>query len=256
MRNMFLRKIGDRCRKADKGYFAVWLAFILMFGGIVYMATQQTNNYRDLAEENLKLQEKVESQSERIDLLLFNLDQLADENDKFNRENEVLMEENEKLKEEIDDISHNSEPSPNERIAESKPEAKPEPKEEKVVASVSRGSHDRNILAKIINAESKGESMNGKIAVGNVVLNRVKSDGFPDTIESVVYQPGQFQPVTNGSINQTPSDKSIEAARRVLDGEKVVGDDVIYFYNPAIATDSWIFTRTVVVTIGNHAFAK
>lgn len=113
---------------------------------------------------------------------------------------------------------------------------------------------DITLLAKIINAEAKGEPFNGKVAVGNVILNRVKSKQFPDTIKGVIYQNNQFQPVSNGAINDKPSDESIKAANRALE-TNLVGD-ALYFYNPNTATDSWIRTRSVTNTIGNHAFAQ
>ncbi len=111
------------------------------------------------------------------------------------------------------------------------------------------------LLAQLINAEAKGEPYKGKIAVGNVVLNRVESNSLPDTIEGVIFQKGQFSPVSNGSIYNKPSSEALKAAQEVMNGTNVVGDEVLYFYNPDITTSSWIFTRDVVTKIGNHAFA-
>ena len=113
--------------------------------------------------------------------------------------------------------------------------------------------NDILLLARIINAEAKGEPFRGKVAVGNIVLNRVKSNEFPDTIRGVIYQPRQFQPVSNGAINDQPSKESIRAAYRSLE-VNVVGD-ALYFYNPYTSTDSWITTRRVTMTIGKHSFA-
>lgn len=111
------------------------------------------------------------------------------------------------------------------------------------------------LLAKIINAEAGNQPYEGMLAVGNVVLNRVESDGFPDTIRGVIYQKGQFQPVSNGAINKPPSEEAIQAAKAVLEGVRVIDEDVIFFYNPKISTSKWIFTRHVVFKIGDHAFA-
>lgn len=112
-------------------------------------------------------------------------------------------------------------------------------------------------LSRIIHAESSGESMNGKIGVGNVIINRVHSSEYPDTIYGVIFDTKhgtQFSPVINGAIYNNPAEDSITAAKRVLDGENVVGSS-LYFFNPAIAESNWISAnRPYVMTIGNHAF--
>lgn len=138
-----------------------------------------------------------------------------------------------------------------------KDEIKTKPKESKKVEKVETDiiDKDTHLLAQIINAEAKGEPYNGKVAVGNVILNRIKSPHFPDTVRDVVYQKGQFSPVSDGSINNEPNSESIKAAKEAMNGYKVVGDDVIYFYNPHTSTSDWIFSREVVYKIGNHAFA-
>ena len=112
-------------------------------------------------------------------------------------------------------------------------------------------------LAKIIHAEAKGESFDGKLAVGNVVMNRVYSSEFPNTIEEVIFQKGQFSPVSDGSIWNEPSIDSIESATMVLNGHKVVGDEALFFYNPQIVSrGNWIRSRRVITEIGNHAFCE
>jgi N-acetylmuramoyl-L-alanine amidase len=111
------------------------------------------------------------------------------------------------------------------------------------------------LLARIINAEAGNQPYDGMIAVGNVVLNRVESPNFPNSIQSVIYQKGQFSPVANGAINKKPNAKSLKAAKEVLNGKRVVPSNVLYFYNPNTATSRWIFTREVVIQIGGHAFA-
>ena len=112
-------------------------------------------------------------------------------------------------------------------------------------------------LSRIIYAESGGESITGQIAVGNVILNRVKSSQFPDTVEGVIFDRKdavQFEPVGNGSIYQTPSAQSVEAAKRALDGENVVGS-ALYFYAPALSQGTWINANcTYRQTIGCHRF--
>lgn len=112
-------------------------------------------------------------------------------------------------------------------------------------------------LSRIICAESGAESMEGQIAVGNVVLNRVTSSEFPNSIPAVIFDRVdgvQFEPVENGTVYRTPTPKSVEAARRVLDGENTVGD-ALYFYAPALSQGVWISTnRTYSKTIGCHRF--
>lgn len=112
-------------------------------------------------------------------------------------------------------------------------------------------------LAKIIHSESRGESMTGKIAVGNVIMNRVASDEFPDTIYSVIFDRNngvQFQPTVNGEIYREPLPEAYIAAKLVLNGENAVGD-CLYFLNPKTASDFWIVNnRNYFTTIGNHDF--
>lgn len=112
-------------------------------------------------------------------------------------------------------------------------------------------------LSRIISAESLGESLKGKIAVGNVILNRVKSLDFPDTIYGVIFDSrwgGQFQPAKNGSIYNTPSPDSILAAKLCLDGANVSGSS-LFFLNPAISSSFWMMqNRSHVTTVGNHQF--
>lgn len=116
-------------------------------------------------------------------------------------------------------------------------------------------AYERDLLARIVYAEARGESYQGKVAVAHVVLNRVDSHNFPNSIESVIYQSGQFQPVSNGAINQRADEDSVRAVQEAL-SNRGNNQGSIYFYNPHIATSSWIFTRQTVKTIGNHVFAK
>lgn len=112
-------------------------------------------------------------------------------------------------------------------------------------------------LSRIISAESQGEPLRGKIAVGNVILNRVKSPDFPNSIYGVIFDNrwgGQFEPVQNGTINNTPDTQSIIAAKLCLDGASVAGSS-LFFLNPSISTNFWIMdNRSHLATIGSHAF--
>lgn len=112
-------------------------------------------------------------------------------------------------------------------------------------------------LSRIIHAEARGENQEGQIAVGNVVLNRVDSDEFPDTIKGVIFQKGQFNPVSNGSIYNEPSTDAVRSATIALEGHEVVDESALFFYNDRlVASDNWIRTRDVVTVIGNHTFCE
>ncbi len=118
-------------------------------------------------------------------------------------------------------------------------------------------STDLYWLSRIISAEAKGEPFNGQIAVGNVVLNRVRSSQFPNTVKGVIFDTKygtQFSPVASGTIYQTPTASAVRAAKICLEGY-TLSTGMIYFYNPSIATSSWIGrTRPYIMTIGNHKF--
>ncbi len=112
-------------------------------------------------------------------------------------------------------------------------------------------------LARIVYAESRGESMEGKIAVANTVLNRVADKEFPNTIYGVIFDRQyavQYEPTENGTIYNTPDAQSVVAAKRALEGENVVSD-CLYFLNPRKAENFWIVeNRTFYKSIGNHDF--
>ena len=116
-------------------------------------------------------------------------------------------------------------------------------------------SADQYLLARLVYAEARGESYKGKVAVAAVVLNRVRSSAFPNTISGVIYQNNAFESVSNGSINKTPDSDCLRAAREAMNGWDPTGG-CLYFYNAAqVSTGSWIKTRTVKTVIGNHSFA-
>ncbi|MCC8122567.1 MAG: spore cortex-lytic enzyme [Oscillospiraceae bacterium] len=109
------------------------------------------------------------------------------------------------------------------------------------------------LLARVISAEARGEPYNGQVAVGAVILNRVDSPIFPNTIAGVVYQPGAFSCMLDGQINQPVSDTSVRAAQDALNGVDPSGG-AIYYFNPATATNSWIWSRPLIKIIGKHRF--
>lgn len=114
---------------------------------------------------------------------------------------------------------------------------------------------DYQLLGRIISAEARGESYTGQVAVGAVVLNRVKSASFPDSIAGVVYQKGAFSAVTDGQFNQPVSQTSLKAARDAMAGWDPSGG-ALYYFNPAKTSDAWMHSRPVITTIGNHRFCK
>ena len=122
-------------------------------------------------------------------------------------------------------------------------------------SSSSSNSSNVNLLARLIYGEARGESYTGQVAVGAVVLNRVKSSSFPNTISGVIYQSGAFDVVKDGQINLTPNDTAKKAAQDALNGwDPTYG--AIYYFNPSTATNKWIWSRPMTVTIGKHRFCK
>ncbi len=119
----------------------------------------------------------------------------------------------------------------------------------------SYSSSDIYLLAKCIYAEARGEPYIGQVAIGAVVLNRVESSSFPNTIAGVIYQPYAFTAVSDGQINLEPDDTAYKAARDAMNGWDPT-NGCLYYYNPATATSAWIWSRPVMLSIGNHNFAK
>ena len=114
---------------------------------------------------------------------------------------------------------------------------------------------DLNLLAHLVYAEARGESYRGQVAVASVVLNRVKSSSFPNSVAGVIYQKGAFSVVSDGQINLSPNQTAINAAQDAINGwDPSYG--AIYYFNPSTATNKWIWSRPLTVTIGKHRFCK
>lgn len=126
-----------------------------------------------------------------------------------------------------------------------------------IYSNTTTGTNTANVelLAKLIHGEARGEPYKGMVAVGAVVLNRVDDSRFPSTIAGVIYQAGAFDAVSDGQINMTPSTSAYNAARDALNGWDPSGG-AIYYFNPATATNKWIWSRPLTVVIGNHRFCK
>lgn len=116
-------------------------------------------------------------------------------------------------------------------------------------------SSDLNLIARVINGEARGESYEGQVAVGAVILNRVKHSSFPNTIAGVIYQKNAFTAVSDGQINKPLEASCYNAAKDALNGWDPSGG-AIYYYNPQTATSGWIWSRPVIKQIGKHVFCK
>lgn len=121
-------------------------------------------------------------------------------------------------------------------------------------------AYEKRLLAQLVHAEAKGEPYAGKVAVATVVLNRVDSSEFPNSIHGVVYETYPsgsyaFTPVKSGSINKPANDEAYRAVEEAL-AFRGQGSGSIFFYNPDIITNTWILSRTVTITIGDHVFAR
>ena len=121
--------------------------------------------------------------------------------------------------------------------------------------STTNNSSNINLLARAIYGEARGEPYIGQVAVGAVIMNRVKHSSFPNTISGVIYQRGAFDAVSDGQINATPDSTAKKAAQDALNGwDPSYG--AIYYFNPSTATNKWIWSRPVTVVIGKHRFCK
>ena len=122
-------------------------------------------------------------------------------------------------------------------------------------SSSSTNSSDLNLLSRLVYGEARGEPYTGQVAVAAVVLNRVKHSSFPNTIAGVIYQRGAFDVVSDGQINLTPNETAKKAAQDALNGWDP-SNGAIYYFNPSTATNKWIWSRPMTVTIGKHRFCK
>ena len=128
---------------------------------------------------------------------------------------------------------------------------------ENISYATSSGTSDVQLMARAINGEARGEPYEGQVAVGAVILNRVKSSQFPNTIAGVIYLPGAFTAVSDGQINAPIDEGSTvyKAAQDAMNGWDPTGG-CIYYFNPSTATNKWIWSRPLVKTIGKHRFCK
>ncbi|MCR4440647.1 MAG: cell wall hydrolase [Peptococcaceae bacterium] len=116
-------------------------------------------------------------------------------------------------------------------------------------------SNDVWVLSKIIAGEARGEPFVGQVAVGAVVVNRVKNPNFPNSVYGVVFEPGAFTAVSDGQYYRPPTSSAIKAARAAINGWDPSGG-ALYYWNPATATSGWIWTRRIITRIGKHLFGR
>lgn len=122
---------------------------------------------------------------------------------------------------------------------------------------LSGGTQSGNLylLARVISAEARGEPYTGQVAVGAVVLNRVRHSSFPNSISGVIYQSGAFSCLDDGQFDEPIAESAYRAAQDALNGSDPSGG-AIYYFNPATATSKWIWSRPLIVTIGKHRFCS
>lgn len=112
-----------------------------------------------------------------------------------------------------------------------------------------------DLLARLISAEARGEPYSGQVAVGAVVLNRIRHPSFPNTLSGVIYQSGAFTCITDGQFNEPVAESAYRAARDALNGVDPSGG-AIYYFNPSTATSAWIWSRPLITVIGKHRFCS
>ncbi len=111
------------------------------------------------------------------------------------------------------------------------------------------------LLARIISAEARGEPYKGQVAVGAVIMNRIRHPSFPNTLSGVIYQPGAFTAIVDGQFNEPVAESAYRAATDALNGWDPTGG-CIYYFNPSTATSKWIWSRPQVMRLGKHIFCK
>ncbi len=126
---------------------------------------------------------------------------------------------------------------------------------EKLIIPESIPEEEKDLLARLVTAEAKGEPYEGKVAVATVVLNRVENEQYPDSIKEVIYEKKQFQPVDNGTIHNPATAEAEQAVNEAI-AKQGTGKGSLNFYNPNIVDSEWHRTKTVTAEIGNHVFTK
>ncbi len=116
-------------------------------------------------------------------------------------------------------------------------------------------SNDVYVLSKIIHGEARGETYLGQVAVGAVIVNRVKNPNFPNSVYGVVFEPGAFTAVSDGQYYTNPSSSAVKAAQSAINGWDPSGG-ALYYWNPSTSTSRWIWSRRIIARIGKHVFGR
>jgi len=122
-------------------------------------------------------------------------------------------------------------------------------------AAPNLSQNDINLMARAVYGEARGEPYIGQVAVAAVILNRLESPSFPNTVSGVLFEPGAFTCVADGQIWLTPNQTAYKAVRDALNGWDPTGG-ALYYFNPATATSKWIWSRPQLKRIGKHIFCK
>lgn len=218
----------DRVKYNSRGADVVFLQHILFQKG--YLNTVPDGNFTEKTESALK--------SFQYDHGL-NASGIADEETWYHLKNSNIFG--------LNDV---------EQTEKTDPEVKEDVRADVLIDQDEITSAEFELLARIIHGESRGQSYRGKVAVGAVVLNRVKNKNFPDTITEVIYEQDQFSPVEDGSYRLPPSQKSKQAAEDALEGEDPAGN-ALYFLNPEISEDyNWVENKEKITKIDDHEFFR
>jgi spore germination cell wall hydrolase CwlJ-like protein len=206
------------------------------------------SDYNKLEKEFFNVKSESEQLEKRQEELKSQLKKAEEANEKLIKENEKVADENKKLQSKVNELTSVRPSSPSVNVSSEEPKQVDSAKPKQV--------DNVRLLEKIVTAEAKGESLEGQIAVAEVILNRVESSEFPNTLEGVIYQKNQFSPVINGSINHIePTEQVKQAVSIALQGTNKT-NGALYFYNPSIVPNSWLNTKQTTATIGGHVFKK
>jgi N-acetylmuramoyl-L-alanine amidase len=227
---------------------AVSLSVTVQFGAMLYDSNERLKESEvQLGEAHERVEQK-QSDYKRLENKFLSVES---ESQKLSNKQKELKSHIDKLKKENSDLQVQ---------LKKKTESKPVKVSAEEVVDYDKGGNvvevsNHNLIAKLITAEAKGESFAGKVAVAEVIINRVESDEFPNTVSGVVYQANQFSPVSDGSINNAPTQESKEALQVALKGTDK-SNGALFFYNPETATQRWLDSRPTTAVIGNHVFKK
>lgn len=219
------------------------LTLTLIIGSLSYSIYKVLDEKKELENTITKLENNIDEMNTNIDKLNKKIEEKDDYLKFLNKELNVALKKYEEVKKQNNVLK-----SENDKFKKTK----------NASLNYNISDYEKSLLEKLVYCEARGESQEGQIAVVNVVLNRLNSDEFPDTITEIVYQKGQFSPAGNGAINYaTPTQEIKESVNKALNGIKMVSDDTVYFYARYLDDSHAIRSHVQVTkTIGVHNFGK